>query len=298
MILTVIGCTGSFAGPDSPASCYLLTGTDHEGRTWRVLMDLGNGSLGALQRHIELSKIDAVLISHLHPDHCVDLAGLHVAVKWDPRGWEAGPVPVWGPAGMMDYMEAAHVLDSAETIENEFTIGQWEDGRAVEIGPFRITPHRVEHPVEDPFALRVEYDGADGSSVLTYSGDSDACEGLTEAARNADLFLCEAAYHEGRDAYRGIHLTGLRAGQTADDADADELMLTHLPVWNSPTRSVREAAEAFTGPISLAQPSTSYRIVADMDRTAGRVLARGRSVPSTTTTMRVIDPNTRGAETR
>ena len=79
MILTVIGCTGSFAGPDSPASCYLLTGTDHEGRTWRVLMDLGNGSLGALQRHIELSEIDAVLISHLHPDHCVDLAGLHVA---------------------------------------------------------------------------------------------------------------------------------------------------------------------------------------------------------------------------
>ena len=135
MILTVIGCTGSFAGPDSPASCYLLTGTDHEGRTWRVLMDLGNGSLGALQRHIELSEIDAVLISHLHPDHCVDLAGLHVAVKWDPRGWEAGPVPVWGPDGMMDYMEAAHVLASAETIENEFTIGQWEDGRAVEIGP-------------------------------------------------------------------------------------------------------------------------------------------------------------------
>ena len=118
------------------------------------------------------------------------------------------------------------------------------------------------------------------SSIVTIAL-TDPGEGLTEAARNADLFLCEAAYHEGRDAYRGIHLTGLRAGQTADDADADELMLTHLPVWNSPTRAVREAAEAFTGPISLAQPSTSYRIVADMDRTAGRVLARGRSVPST-----------------
>lgn len=298
MILTVIGCTGSFAGPDSPASCYLLTGTDHDGRDWRVLMDLGNGSLGALQRHIDLSDIDAVLISHLHPDHCVDLAGLHVAVKWDPRGWPGGPVPVWGPPGMLAYLQAAHVLEENDDIDAEFTVGQWQDGAAVHIGPFRITPHRVLHPVDDPFALRVEYDGRHGTSVLTYSGDSDACEGLTEAARDADLFLCEAAYHEDRDTYRGIHLTGLRAGRTAAEAGADELMLTHLPVWNSPTRAVGEAAQVFTGPISLAQPSTSYRIVADRDATAGRDVSGGPSVPTTTTTMRVIDPNQSGSGSR
>lgn len=291
MILTVIGCTGSFAGPDSPASCYLLTGTDHDGRDWRLLMDLGNGSLGALQRHIDLGDIDAVLISHLHPDHCVDLAGLHVAVKWDPRGWTAGPVPVWGPPRLEEYLRSAHVLDAASPIDAEFTVGEWQEGAAVSIGPFRITPHRVEHPVEDPFALRVEYDGRNGISVLTYSGDSDACEGLTEAARGADLFLCEAAYHEQRDEYRGIHLTGLRAGQTAAAAHADELMLTHLPVWNSPTRAVIEAAQAFTGPISLAQPSTSYRIVSDRLRPAGRMLSGAASDAPVTRTMRVIDPN-------
>ena len=87
MKLTIIGCTGSFAGPNSPASCYLVSGEDAEGRTWRILLDMGNGALGVLQRHIDLHDIDAVLVSHLHPDHCIDLAGLHVAIKWDPRGW-------------------------------------------------------------------------------------------------------------------------------------------------------------------------------------------------------------------
>lgn len=295
MILTVIGCTGSFAGPDSPASCYLITGKDHDGRDWRVLLDLGNGSLGALQRHIDLHEIDAVLISHLHPDHCVDLAGLHVAVKWDPRGWPGGPVPVWAPPGTDDYLRAAHVIDTGTGIQDEFDLGTWQEKVPVTIGPFRVTPYRVEHPVEDPFALRIDYDGHHGASVLTYSGDSDACDGLVEAARDADLFLCEAAYHEGRDTYRGIHLTGARAGEVATAAGVDELMLTHLPVWNSPTLAVQEAATAYTGPIALAQPATSYRIVADDARRAGRSLARPTSVRTTTTAMRTVDADERSA---
>ena len=80
MRLTIIGCSGSFAGPNSPASSYLVQ-SEHEGRTWNLVLDMGPGSLGALQRHIELDAIDAIVISHLHPDHCLDLTGLfrHVA---------------------------------------------------------------------------------------------------------------------------------------------------------------------------------------------------------------------------
>jgi len=100
MRLTIIGCTGSFPGPNSPASCYLLSATDYAGHTWRVLMDMGNGSLGVLQRYIDLAEIGAILISHLHPDHCIDLSGLHVAVKWDPRGWPKGRIPLYGPAAI------------------------------------------------------------------------------------------------------------------------------------------------------------------------------------------------------
>jgi ribonuclease BN (tRNA processing enzyme) len=77
MKLTVIGCAGSFAGPDSAASCYLLE-ADHEGRTWRVLLDLGSGSLGPLHRFIDPVSVDAVFLTHLHPDHYFDISGHYV----------------------------------------------------------------------------------------------------------------------------------------------------------------------------------------------------------------------------
>ena len=262
MKLTIIGCTGSFAGPNSPASCYLVSGEDAEGRTWRILLDMGNGALGVLQRHIDLHDIDAVLVSHLHPDHCIDLAGLHVAIKWDPRGWGRPPVPLWGPTGLHEYLSSTHGLPPEPGMQGEFDFHTWVPEEPVQVGPFAITPFRVEHPTPEPYALRIDYDGVMGPSTLTYSGDTDACEGLVRAARDADVFLCEAAYHEGRDdALRGIHLTGRRAAEAARDAGARKLLLTHLPVWNSPTRAVEEAQEVFEGPIGVAEPAYTYQIV-------------------------------------
>ena len=85
MRLTVVGCAGSFAGPDSAASCYLVV-APFEGRTYRLLIDLGSGAFGPLQRHTTLRAIDAVGLSHLHPDHCLDLCGLYVALRYDPAG--------------------------------------------------------------------------------------------------------------------------------------------------------------------------------------------------------------------
>ncbi|MFF0988277.1 MBL fold metallo-hydrolase [Kocuria nitroreducens] len=262
MKLTIVGCTGSFAGPDSPASCYLLSGEDAEGRTWRILLDMGNGALGVLQRHMDLHDIDAVLVSHLHPDHCIDLAGLHVAIKWDPRGWGRAPIPLWAPTGLHEYLSSTHGLPPEPGMHGEFDFHTWAAEVTVRVGPFAITPFCVEHPTPEPYALRIDYDGVLGPSTLAYSGDTDACEGLVRAARDADVFLCEAAYHEGRDdALRGIHLTGRRAAEAARDAGARKLLLTHLPVRNSPTRAVEEAQEVFDGPIGVAQPAHTYPIL-------------------------------------
>src|SRR6478609_11760508 len=98
MRLTVVGCSGSFAGPDSPASSYLLQ-AEHEGRTWSIVLDLGNGALGPLQRYVDLADIDAVFVSHLHPDHCVDVCGLYVTRKYRPGGPLPARLPVHGPTG-------------------------------------------------------------------------------------------------------------------------------------------------------------------------------------------------------
>ena len=261
MELKIIGCTGSFAGPESPASCYLLSSEDEHGRTWRVLLDMGSGSLGEIQKHVNLSDIDAVLISHLHPDHCVDLAGFYIAARWDPRGWQGGRISVWAPSGMSTYLAQTHSMASAEILKDQMDFHDWSPEVPVTIGPLTIEPYLVLHPIDGPYALRVTERGASGEKVLVYSGDSDACEGLTRAAWHADLFLCEAAYMEGRDdSIRGIHLTGARAGETARDAQVRRLLLTHLPIWNEPDVALAEAREHFDGPVDVVTPLATYTV--------------------------------------
>jgi ribonuclease BN (tRNA processing enzyme) len=261
MRLTVIGNSGSFPGPDSPASCYMVSATDSAGKTWRIILDMGNGALGVLQRHVKLEDIDAILVSHLHPDHCIDLSGVHVAVKWDPRGWSKGPIPLYGPSDLHDYLRHSHGQYDEIGMSTEFDFHSWMHHEIVKIGPLTITPFEVLHPTKEPYALRIECDVAGKHTVLTYSGDTDYCAGVVEAAHNADLFLCEAAYQEGRDdALRGIHLTGKRAGDVAREAHARNLLLTHLPVWNDPQEILAEARSAFDGSVELAEVSASYEV--------------------------------------
>ncbi|MCW2757653.1 MAG: fold metallo-hydrolase [Nocardioidaceae bacterium] len=162
--LTVVGSSGSYPGPDSPASCYLLV-AEQDGRTWRVVLDLGNGALGALQRHVDPLLIDAVLLSHLHADHCLDLCGYYVMRKYHPSGPQPR-IPVHGPAGTADRMARAYDLDPDPGMRGEFDFLTWGEEPVV-VGPFSITTRAVNHPVQ-AFALRVECDGR----VLVFSGDT------------------------------------------------------------------------------------------------------------------------------
>ncbi|MVT25790.1 MBL fold metallo-hydrolase [Nesterenkonia alkaliphila] len=271
MKLTIIGCSGSFPGPQSAASCYLVS-QEYQGRTWRIALDLGSGALGPLQKHIALEDLDAVCLSHLHPDHYMDLTGLHIAVKWRPGGWPAERIPVYGPAGTDERIAVAHGIDPQPGMHTEFDFRTWSPGRATQIGPFRITPVPVRHPIEEPYALRIEVEhsepegseaaeSAGGTRVLTYSGDTDTCSGLIEAARGADVFLCEAAYQDGRDdELQGIHLNGDRAGAAAAEAGAGRMLLTHIPAWTD-AQVVREhAAKRYSGNIAVVADGVTYQI--------------------------------------
>lgn len=261
MDLTIIGCSGSFAGPSSAASCYLVTGADDDGRIWRIVLDMGSGALGSIQRHIGLDQIDGIFVSHLHPDHCIDLAGLHIAVRWDPRGWAHGRIPLWGPADTHAYLAHTHGIGLDPGLTGSYDFHAWQPGTVVELGPFRVEAFPVLHPAPEAYGIRVTHRQAGLSTVLSYSGDSDACPGLTRCAQDADLFLCEAAYQEGRDdAVRGVHLTGLRAGQTAAEARAGHLVLTHLPIWNDPEALLAEARQAYDGPLCVARAERTYPV--------------------------------------
>ena len=127
MRLTVVGCSGSYPGPESAASCYLLE-AEHDGRTWRIVLDLGNGALGQLHRYADPLAIDAVLVTHLHADHCLDLCGYYVLRKYHPSGPQPR-IPVWGPEGTAERMARAYgtllerMLAGATGMGREFGAG-------------------------------------------------------------------------------------------------------------------------------------------------------------------------------
>lgn len=252
MKVTIVGCSGSFAGPSSPASCYLVQ-TEHEGRSWNILLDLGSGALGTLQQHLDPRDLDAVFLSHLHPDHCMDLCGLYVVQRYHPDG-PSTPLPVLGPAGTERRLSEAYGLDGEHAMASEFDFADHVDGQPVVVGPFTVTPYAVHHPIA-AYGLRVEADGR----VLAYTGDTDACDALTPLMTGADLVLADSAFVEGRDALHGIHMNGAQCARAASAAGGvKRLMLTHIPAWNDPQVCRAQAAEHWSGDVELAQPGAAY----------------------------------------
>ncbi len=253
MRLTVVGCSGSYAGPDSAASSYLLEADDADGRTWRVLLDLGSGALGSLQRHVDPLALDGVFISHLHPDHYFDISGLYVVWKYHPAGAPA-PIPVWGPAGIAAQTARAYGLAQDPGMTGQFHFHEY-DGQPVRLGPFTVTPTRLSHPVVS-YGLRVAAEG----KVLGYSGDTGPCDALAEVAADADVFLCEAAFVETEDNPADLHLTGKQAGAAAAQAGVGTLVLTHIPPWHRREVALEEARAVFAGPVELAAPGSAYEL--------------------------------------
>lgn len=253
----MIGCAGSFPGPDSAASSYLVQADDAAGRTWSLLLDLGSGALGPLQRVCDPADLDAVGLSHLHPDHFADLCGLYVYLKYRPDGAPRPPLRVLGPFGTASRIGDAYGLEPGESLADHLAVHTWQPGRTVRVGPMSVTPVAVEHPVP-AYGVRVQGPAEDDPArivTLAYSGDTDACAGLDRLAAGADLLLAEAAFVEGRDdGVRGIHLTGRRAGQAAAAGGVGRLVLTHIPAWNEPEIAVAEAAAVYDGAIELARP--------------------------------------------
>jgi len=256
--ITIVGCSGSFPGPDSPASCYLV-----EAEGFRLLIDLGSGALGAVQRHVGLDQIDAVALSHLHADHCLDVCDYSVARLFHPEG-PRPRIPVYGPSQAAERLGRALNANPAADglggrgITDAFSFAVIGAG-TTEIGPLRVTTERMNHPVET-YGFRLEHAGRS----LAYSADTGPTEALVRLARDADVLLCEASFAEPADAAAAaalppdLHLTARQAGEHAARAGAGHLVLTHLVPWNDRDRTLEEAGHAFGGPLSLAGPGLGF----------------------------------------
>jgi ribonuclease BN (tRNA processing enzyme) len=261
MRLIVLGCSGSGPGPDSPASGYLVEAGDT-----RLVLDLGNGTLGALQRHVDPWRLDAVVFSHLHPDHCADFASLVVHRRYHPRppyDPSARPLPVYAPAEAPGRFAAAYAPSAAERAETDltdvFAFHPLGDGGSAQVGGATLTARRVDHLCE-AYALRVDA----GGRSLVYSGDTGPCTALVELTRGADVLLCEATWPHVSDQWAepppGVHLSGRQAGEHAAAAGVGKLLITHVPVWNDGDKLLAEAKAAFDGPVELVAPDAAYAV--------------------------------------
>jgi len=253
MKLTVIGCAGSFPGPDSPASCYLIE-APFEGRTYRLVLDLGSGALGNLQRACETRDIDAIVLSHMHADHCFDLASLYVMSKYHPDG-AYDQIPVMAPAGSDERMCCAYGIDEPIDMSEQFVFQGFDEDQATQFGPFAVTSRLVDHPIAS-YAVRI----ATEAHALVYSGDTAASEALVELATGADLFLCEASFVESKVNPPNIHMTGAEAGDHATRAGVGRLLITHIPAWTDRAEVEADVKTTFDGDFELVSAGSIYEL--------------------------------------
>lgn len=244
--ITVLGCSGSVVGADSPASGYLLTAPE----TPPLVVDFGGGVLGALQRYTDPNSVH-ILLTHLHADHCLDLPGLFVWRRYHPtpaveRGIMHGPSDTWTRLAAASSPLGGELDDFSDI----FDVRPWVEGESVGFGTLTVLPRLVTHPTES-YGLR--FTDADGAT-LVFSGDSGFCESLVELAGGADVFLCEASWTDSPDRPQHLHLSGAEAGRIAQRAGVRELLLTHIPPWTSREDVISEAKAEFDGPVHAVVP--------------------------------------------
>jgi ribonuclease BN (tRNA processing enzyme) len=238
LTLTVLGSDGSYPGPGGAASGYLVRSP-----TTTVWLDAGSGTMANLQRHVALSEVTAIVLTHSHVDHWQDVLGYHVAVAHVIERDSA--VPVYAPADLLEQLERTKPAFELHTVT---------DGDTAAIGDLAFTFSRTDHGKET-LAARVESAGR----VLGYSADSGPGWSLEALGTGIDLALCEATFLHDREGSMQ-HLSARQAGATAKAAGAERLVATHL--WPTVDRAAAkaEAEDAFGAPVEVAAVGAGYDV--------------------------------------
>lgn len=246
MRVTVLGGSGAWPTADEPCSGFLLR---HEG--FSLLVDAGYAVLPRLLELMPAEQLDAVYISHGHPDHCADLNPLLRARALGGAAPE--PLPVYAPPGALD---AVLALDRPGMLDEALARHGFEPGAGFSVGPFDLRTALLPHWVPNA-AVRV---AAGGRSVV-YTGDGGPDPALVELARGADALIAEATYPEVMAAGDAPYLsTARQAARQAGEAGAGRLVLTHLWPGSEPGEYLDAAAKQYDGRTCLATAGLSFDV--------------------------------------
>lgn len=242
MRVHVVGSSGTFPAPGRPASGYIVAQRDT-----RVWCDAGPGTFMSLP--VDSDLIDAVVISHQHPDHCADLMAAYHA--WTYRPAPRDPVPLYAPLSVWEKL-----VGFIDKEPDCFDFREVWTGDRAEIGSLSLEFVEMDHSVPT-VGSRWEAN----NRTLFYTGDTGPAGAWPELAADVDVMLSEASYQASTNTEDYPH--HLRAAEAADiarDAGVGRLVLTHIPPYLDPTVSVAEAEARFDRPVALATPGTSFDV--------------------------------------
>lgn len=249
MRVTVLGSAASHAGRGEACAGHLV-----EGGGARVLFDCGNGVLANLYEVSDPRSLDAIFVTHNHPDHYADVYSMQSMLRYAPGG-PVDPVALYMPAMLYDRMQSLLSDRGAEEFRAAFRFTPLVDRTPIQIAQMTVTPHPVEH-TDPTFALVADADGA----RLVYTSDTAPGERVRVAAEGADLLLAEATLPECH-AGDSPHLSAREAGELARDVAARQLVLVHVWPTNDRGEALREASEAFGGPVSVSREFDVFDVI-------------------------------------
>jgi ribonuclease BN (tRNA processing enzyme) len=236
--VVVLGAHGTWPPAGGATSGLLVR---HDGGN--LMLDVGTGTLAKLQEHIGIFDVDAVFISHSHPDHVADLYAYVLARLFSPE--HPPRIPLYVAPKVLERFAPLLRDDSGDMkVDDVFEVREVEFGEDVRIGPFRVATAEMRHSVPT-FGVRVEADDA----AMAYSADTGPTEELIRLASGAHLLVAEASWQEDGGARPPIHLTARQAGEAATRAGAGRLVLTHIRPHLDRDRSRAEALSAFDGEV-------------------------------------------------
>jgi ribonuclease BN (tRNA processing enzyme) len=253
MQLTVLGAGPAYTSRRGAAGSSYLLQQQRGDEVASLVLDLGQGSFANLAATVEPSSVAALLVSHLHPDHFVDLVSLRHYLKWEFE--PSRRIRVVGPSGLSDR------IDGLEG-ETGFTAASLDvdalpDGKC-EIGPFTVAPKLVTH-TEESYAFRVSI-GNGSSRGLVYSGDCSNPADLLPLIHPGDTVLCEASFGAGPVAEGAEHMSSGDAGLAAAKGGAGQLLLTHVLPGHSRAETLAAARAVYGGPVQLVTEGDTFEI--------------------------------------
>lgn len=242
--LTIVGCWGGYPKVNEASTGYFL---EHDG--FKLMIDFGSGVLAKLQNFVQPEELDALVLSHYHPDHVADIGVLqHARLIQGFLGKKSPQLPIYGHT--QDKQEFAKL-----TYKNITKGVAFDPEKKLEIGPFTITFLTAVHPVLC-YAMRIEA----GGKVLVYTADTSYKEEFISFASGADLLLSECNFYGSQDGKGAGHMNSYDNGRLAQEAGVKQLILTHLPHYGELEQLVNEALTIYQGPISLAKEGLEFTL--------------------------------------